>query len=488
MKKIFSLIMIIVLIVNSFVIIGKASEKDTLNEAVYDVDGYYEDVYAMYAEFINGSIWNDYLTDNRNFTYIQLKEKLESNGYFQACLSSANFLTNAGLSDLFIGGYDENDVKIQYYVTALCSLLMTMESNWTDIRIAQTKADATMNWKDYVNKGGTVFASLLSGNSNGYLSAAFNVCGISIELLGNTIKSLENYQSLEANASIYLMHHSLLEVIIENTNDPLLLQAAQYLLKTIDLCYIYQIEHLDKLVGTTTDTLFSVLDEVMKQEKRDSSLLSGEWVALNCLNAAANSIASFKIGVSLGEFTCDVLFKSSNTILRYYEMCTLTSVHEAIIKEIKSQDSKIIGKKDWEEIENVRDLLMNLIYVNIRGEYCVYSLLTKDRLRSENAGVFGSILFPYDKEGYERWFNCVIDITLSIQNNIKEIFPDWENFKIQNQCHTIIFEPSYNANYATILAYDEKGKLIWKYETSKYEPTELARVSEIGQKITITIL
>ena len=145
---------------------------------------------------MTGNCWNNYLADNTNFVYPQLKENLDNNDHFQFCLSSAQFLTNAGWSDLFIGKYDENDIKVQYYVTALCSLLMTMESNWSDVKAAQAMADATMTWNDYVIEIETITAKSLSvytAKMGGMWSDAFNVCGLSIDVISNTIDTLEDY-------------------------------------------------------------------------------------------------------------------------------------------------------------------------------------------------------------------------------------------------------------------------------------------------------
>lgn len=477
MKKVLSLILSIAVIVNLFTVICEATQIEIHDKSSYYVDEYFEHVYTMYHSFMTGYCWNDYLADNKNFVYPQVKERLGNNGYFQFCLSSAEFLTNAGWDDLFKGKYDENDIKVQYYVIALCSLLMTMESNWADVKAAQAMADATMTWSDYVVEGATVTAGLLSAHAEGMggmWSDAFDACGLSIDILSNTINTLNDYQTLETNANTYLMYSSMLEVIKENTTDPLLDKATQYLLKTVDLCYIYRMEHLDTILAGETDVFFSVLDKVIEQAEKDSSLLSGEWAALSCLNHAVKNVGYFKLGVDIGKFTWDIFIKSSDTILRYYEMCVLSSVREALIKEIKNQDSKISGQQDWKDISNVRDLLVDLLYVNVRGEYCAYSLLTKD------AGLISSVHVLFNGKKDEKWYNGVLNIANNLQSSIEDFFPDWENFR-RESVENIMFESSDWGYSATITAYDENDNVVWTYETPQYEPTELPRVSEIGK-------
>lgn len=423
MRRIYSFLLAAIIFANIFTICGAATSVTPQDRTQYYEDEYYELMYDLYDGFMNGTCWNDYLANNKNFVYPQVKDRLENNRYFQFCLSSVEFLTNVGWADLFTGEYDENDVKVQYYVTALSSLLMTMEDNWSDVKAVQAKADATMDWQDYLAEFGSVTAGSLSAGTNGAWETAFETCGMSIDILGSTIDTLEDYQTLESNASAYVMYHSLLEIIIKNTTDPLLSQAAQYLLNATDLCYIYRMEHFDMIIEKETDAFFSVLDKVIEQEQKDSTILSGEWAALNCLSHAAKSAGSFKLGVDIGKFIWDVIINASDTMLRWYEMCALSSVREALIKEITKRDAQIFGQEDWEEIFEVRDLLMNLLCVNVRGEYCAYMLLTED------AGILSTFHTWINGEEDKEWFNSVLEITNNLKISIEDFIPDWENFK-----------------------------------------------------------
>ena len=283
-----------------------------------------------------------------------------------------------------------------------------------------------MIWRDYFAEGASVISSTLSASTGGAWEVAFDICGISIDLINDKIDMLERCQKLEADANIYLLYQSLLEIIIKNTTDPLLVKAAQYLLKITDLCYIYRMEHFDMIMAKEFDVFFSVLDKVTEKVKGDSSVLSGEWGTLSCLSYVTKNINFFKLGVDMGKFTWDVLIKASDTILRYYEICAMTSVREALIKEINKQHSKILTQQDWKEISGVRDLLIDLLYVNVRGEYCVYSLLTQN---AKSGGIITSIDALLNGKEYKGWFDGVLNITNNLQRTIKNFFPDQENGK-----------------------------------------------------------
>lgn len=51
-----------------------------------------------------------------------------------------------------------------------------------------------------------------------------------------------------------------------------------------------------------------------------------------------------------------------------------------------------------------------------------------------------------------------------------------------NSVEQIDFNSTERGNQANIVAYDHSGNIIWEYSTPEYDPTELPRVSEIGQR------
>ena len=457
MKRFLSLVLAIALVFSSFTIICKAAQVNEYSNSSYDADAYYETAYTLYDGFMTGPCWAGYLADKKNFVYTQVKDKLADNGYFQACLSAAEFLTNAGWADLFKGEYDADDVKVQYYVTALCSLLMTMEDNWENIRASQSKVDATMAWNEYAAEGASAVAGLLAENTNGIWKTAFTICGINVDIIGNAIDTVEDYQSLEAGATTFLMYHTLLETIINNTSDDIMSQAAKHLLKVTDLSYTYRMNYLDTTLNAESDYFFSVLDKVLEDAEKSGALSPEEFAALGCMNKAAGLGGSFKVGIDIGKFVMDAMIHSSDTILRYYEMCAMASVRDALIIEITKKNSGILGQQDWEEILTVRDLLMDLLYVNVRGEYCAYNLLAKD------AGLISSVHNIFNGKEDIEWIRGVLSIADNLQRTIKGFFPDWEDYKYD----TISQSENIDIEIVDLLLSHEK---MWGDQIYKAEP------------------
>lgn len=426
MKKTFGIFLVILIISNHLVTHCVASEGNCEEDSCYMTDQYYEDVYSQYSFFMENT-WSDYLTNDKKMAYVQFINKAEDNGYFQFCISSVETLTNASWSNFFQGTFDESDVKVQYYVSALSSLLMTMECNLSDVIATHAEADATMRWKNYMEEGLSVVTSIASkgGGSIGGIEGmgfemAFDVCGVSIDAILNEIDTLDALQALEAEADKYLMYHTFLETIKGNTSDPLLRQASDYLLNATDLCFSYMMNIFqDGVLNAETDCFFDVLDEVIEQLEKENMVIE-EWAALKFLSNVADNVSSFQLGVDIGMFAGDIFLNSSDTILRYYEMKTMVSAREALIAEIKKQDDNIKNVGDWESISLVRDLLFDLLYVNMRGEYCLYSLLTED------LGIL-NVMFPAG-EDTESWFNTMLEISFIIQSSIDDIFPSWDNY------------------------------------------------------------
>ena len=143
------------------------------------------------------------------------------------------------------------------------------------------------------------------------LQTAFTTCGISVDILGDTLESFEQTQVLIENAENYLSYYDLLQVIIDNSDNSYLTTAAGYLQKAADMCFEYRVKHLsdyaDTSVNATSKYFFGVLDSVIEDAKAETALLTGELAALNYMNAAVQGIGSFKLGVDIGMFVGDVL-------------------------------------------------------------------------------------------------------------------------------------------------------------------------------------
>lgn len=215
--------------------------------------------------------------------------------------------------------------------------------------------------------------------------------------------------------------------------------------------------YFDTTINAESDYFFSVLDKVLEDAEKSGALSSEEFAALGCMNEAAKLGGSFKVGIDIGKFVMDVLIHSSDTILRYHEMCAMASVRDALIIEITKRNSGIIGQQDWEEILIVRDLLIDLLCVNVRGEYCAYNLLSKD------AGLLSTVHNIFDGKEDAEWISGTLNIADNLQSTIKGFFPDWEDYKYD----TISQSKNIDIEIIDLLLLHEE---IWGNQIYKAEP------------------
>ena len=444
MKRLISVVLSFVLLLNYACLNANAIDDKIHDSSQYYVDDYYDHVYSFYSDFMNGFYWHEYLTNDNSFGYVQVAEKLKNDGSFQICLSFAEKLSTLGWSDVFQGKlFSNEDVIIQYYVSALSSLFLTLDTPIADVRSEQVKADNTMTFFDYFSKAGKVTADVMeiiagSKSKAGEVTAkemekikkrfkaAFSACGISLDFLDDTLHSEKEILLLSEYTDVYLTYSELLQVITDNSQNTYLTTAARYLQKATNMCFNYRVKRLsdflDTSVNEATEKFFSVMEDAA-EANAESSLLTGEWAAINFLSSISKKVSSLKLGFDIGMLLGDVFLNGSDTVLRYYEILTMNEIREALIHEISQTDSLIDSVDDYINIHKNCNYLRDLQYVNVRGEYCVYML------QSEDQGLISWINMRINKKKVDNWLDGASRCIRNTLNAIEDIEPDWSLFR-----------------------------------------------------------
>lgn len=431
-------ILLVFLMLHSYVPVHAFAVVDRVhNDTGYRVDDYYQFVYDSYLISAVGPEqywWLQYLANDSMWGFVHISEDLNSNQAFQFVLDAEERITSFSFSDIykyFFGEDPRQEDIVEYYVTALSSLMMTLEANLDDVRNEQARADATMGWEDYLAKGEQLaFSSMAYIAEGSVFETAFSTCGISVDIIADSLSSFEQAEFLAKNANKYLAYHNLLQIIIDSTNDVNLKKAATCLKTATDKCFEYYTEHLvSNYSGTAANAMssyyFDVLDKVLENARIDGSFRPEEIKALGGLCNAAKAVGSFKLGVDIGKFVGDVLLKSSDTILRYYEIAVMSEVREALINEIYKLNAQIKSPEDFEAIKDACELLEELLYVTLRGEYCVYMLKTQD------VGLLSLVTMIGQWEFTEEWFDGLVSTISWLQTIINGIFPEWDSFAVE---------------------------------------------------------
>lgn len=427
MKRLISIILSIVLLLSSGMSVYAEESENILNDQL-EKNGYYETVHKYYDFHMNGNMWNDYFLKDDVFAYVLFKNKVDAgdNPVFEAWVSAA---TNAVsgfsiLGTITNGDFEPDDAIVEYYEIALSSLFVTMEENLEESIENQVKADRTMSGLDYVLEGGTaIFGAYGSaGGSSQILSKVLLNWDITFDIGSIALNNMENPEALIKDAVKYNEFKQVLSAIKKHSDNKLLIEAAKNMEGALDQCYLYRLDQSVKktedAVNVVSGLFFEVMEDVLKDGYINETSDPGTLSAVKGLMGVCQLYGAVDAGIELGVFLSDVLVGGTNVITRYHEMCTMADVRKVLIKEIEETHSEIKNDEDFEKIQKNCELLNTLLYVNLRGDYCMYSLLTKDANLIKLKNNEGKILT------YDEWYQTAVRIAKDRSKVVAEIIPD----------------------------------------------------------------
>lgn len=479
-----SVLMIIMLIVNIIPMDVYASKVEEKSE--YVTEDFYDISYEHYMYFMEGYTWNHHFLVAEDLAYIHMGEQIQENELFKSTMTLAsNILKDVSLIDVANEDFSADDAVIEYYQMALASLLVTMEENLEDAIKYQTEADLSMEGLDYVLEGMsaiTEVGSSLLGADAGILdkvesqwAQACNIFSTDAEymnsLIGNVIDSIDSTDELMGKlyeAEKYVMFNELLVTIQKNSDNLLLRKAALNLKKALEYGYQYKLEQIvdgkKDVVGDLSTPFFQIMD-LLEHEFEESIengtavsdgtqelIDNGVFAAIKFFNGANALYGAVNAGTEAGVFIADAWVGGSNIFLRYHEMMAMSEVREALLKEIQDNNKNIRKSDDFEIIQENINLLEKIIYVDIRGEYCLYSLLTDD---SNTLGIeINNFIKGNDLRTFEEWYKKVVQINSDIFELIDSVIPEAKDFLIEakNNNDLILQEGTYRYSAGDFLA------------------------------------
>ena len=451
MKRVISLLIALLIFAGSFSIECLFASVLPKDDSQYDIEGFKNDAYDRFRRFMDDSGGWNVLTDDKLYDYILYVETLKDNFIFQAFLESEEFITNKNWGDFFQGDFSNDDIKVRYYIIALSSLLMTMEDNMSDIRVSQAKATISKTLTDYAIDATSITASVLSKDASGQgfevLEKSFDLCGTGISVLGGALNSVQRLEALQMNAEKYVSYRNMLSTF-NNTDDKYLKEATKTLIQSLDKIYNYRLagfeDWADIAIETQGNQFFSVLDDVIEDAEKSGDSFEGIG-GLKLIDTTADRIGYFKLGVDIGKYVGDVFIKSSDHIQRYYEMCAMVSCREALIKSIEGNNSRIKDGNDIDLINDTVILCKDLNYINLRGAYCAYSILTKD------VGLFSKAFCVSNGAELNEWLDTVGSIFNSLDIHLSFVVPELEGYLKPEEINE---EESIFANYLSSGGYE----------------------------------
>lgn len=401
MKRIICLIMVLAFAITWVPTDTQAAQLPDFSGGGYDISQYDRALYWNYWWSYDGvySQWDYYYTADTSFAYVQFIEKIKEDSLAQAKIGIATLAVEG--FDLF--GLDRSiiNAEIQYYEAALLSLLATSEMNLRSAIASQEDVDNTMEPLDYLVEACGVFAGsagfLTGGMKDDAIAAVSTLISgtdTSISVLDVTRDSVETQAELDflrQTAQLHLSFDMILNAILDY-QEPVptpsmqnLKIAARNIKEGLLASLKYKLLHFDEwfrgadfdLMGFVFgDVLDSVLDNITEF---DAMYLDADDLAgLKLMSNAAKLMSSISLGSDIAVMVCDLTFGASDLLLRYYEICAMAGVRQALLQKADVIRNRIDGLEDSQQIMELVPYLYAMLYVNARGEYSVYSAQTSD--------------------------------------------------------------------------------------------------------------
>lgn len=432
MKRITAMVLIFVLLLGAAIPVR--AEKE-FNDQFYRVDDYLQAVYDAYEFHYNVpySSWVTYYECENRFAYVVSDYVFDGHtGLAKFYLELANSILDD--ADLLDTGRTNTDVKVQYYEVALFSLIKTLEQNLFDSEV-QTSADATMKPIDYLVEAAGA-AAFLSGlpEGEGVIKGLQGLIGAvegSMSIVAHAKNCCDSDEDRALLAKLWATYDTIEQLLAAIADYPnsedsetmgYLKQAAQNIRASMKYSALINLSRFETYLAKPTEELGSfvfsdLLEAVSTQELRsiDSAMDAADWESFFLLSKAVSFFNDISDAVNLGIFVSDCLVGASDIVLRYHEIRAMAAARKAVLYQAQLLHANINGIEDTAMIQELGKYLHCLLYINARGEYCVYSLQKKDS---------HLLTLTVDGASREKWYSTAMAALVDQYNNVSMLFPN----------------------------------------------------------------
>lgn len=413
MKRILSILCCLAF---SITLCGNISTPATATTASDD-----EEMFELYTT-IGDALWTA-LSSEEYYMYVNLMNNTFDDVWLDVCVEMT-----------------EEELSKERYIEILVNLMTLMELNAQEMIENQVSADTLKTFEDYVVDAtgivveGISLTSAFGSRVTEMMNTVSSTMNIVWGAAGVTINSIEEYKYLDRVLKNYSQYHNFLTAIAKYGENPTLTETATELTSLTDkILYckmnavISQSEETAKYLGSTVFVDNILLEDMLKNPSI-LDLSEEEVSALGIFKKTCEFLTVLEFSKDVTIFISDIFGGFSDCMNRYSEMRALYEMRNALISDISNQRSAISSAKDTDKIKNVCSMLRQLLYLNYRGEYCMYEMMKEDGgIFSLNIKLNGEIqtceaVFEFRKNKtieYEQWLDVIMleESQASFQNN-----------------------------------------------------------------------
>jgi len=413
-KRIIALFVTLTLIFSIFIntaVTAVYQKFDDSMKDLYDAESYYDVVWSRYNGYMNNSVW-PYLSNRSNHVYTQFADKIENDAWFRAAVDFASWMTNRNATE-------------DKYMDVVINMMALMDYELNDAMNHQTEADTLKKFGDYAMDAGKIVLDAASIDSalGERLNKIATWAKTGLDIVDLGIKDREDYKRLEKILKNYELYEGFLTAIITYSSDSKLVSAAKTIKEGTDMALILKIKQFGKSAGkavvfTGKDIFFdNIVVEHLKNPKNwstpDKNFGPKIFAAYDVVKTG------WDIAKGLGVFAGDMLVGSSDMFNRVTEMRILSSIFDAIVKDM-NKNKPAAHRNNFEAIDRAYNNMRYLTYLNARGEYCLYNMVQYE-------AQLLSLLFN-DRKAAESWYKRVKEFHYMRVDLMDTFFPEIEDF------------------------------------------------------------
>jgi len=428
MKYFISFLLILIMLISASPIYAQASYGKFSDEAaeLFYIESYYDSTWDNYNYHINHGLW-PLLSTRSNHAYLSFVNDINNDWQLRLAINFAAGLVyrdNINETQSITTGLvttKEKNIDILINLMALMDYeLNKVMNHLVDVDVLKAIGEYTMD----VAKIAVNILTLQTGTGV-ILDKVVLGANLTHKFSKNLIDSVDNYKRLNKMLKNYETYHGFLSAIVIYSNDTNLKNAAATLLDFVGKAMILKLEYFSNEIErygifVGKDIFFdefimnpnnwSVTDQPMV------TIISGAYESVK------QGLAMFDLMAGIAVFAGDMVIGISDMLTRITEMRTLSLIHEAIVKDM-DDNKRNASRNNFEAINKAFRNMNYLMYINARGEYCLYNMVQQD-------SKLLSSMFN-NRNDTEKWYQAVQSRYIYNTNQLFNFFPDIEHFRIK---------------------------------------------------------
>ncbi len=414
MKKCFircySLVLVISILFSAVVFPVHASDYMQLDPEIYDVEGYEGEIWKRYSEIVDTELWPR-LSNGDRYYFARFAELTKDNWWFEMAANMSG-----------------NELNEEQYTKILINIMALMDLNTQDMIYQQAEADTLKTIEDYgwdlaeIAINGVSLFSALDPNINTIVDNIADNVALVVDAREIILHTSEELEFIERAMKHYDQYISFLNAIATYSDDDNLKAAANNLADVTNKALYYRLHQLESVSGDVAkwvghNMLFDmILMEDMKENAASLGLSKKHEFALETLAIMDGIVAGLNFIKGSVVLISDLSFDFSNNFNRYSEIQAMNNIRKALIQQISGIKREMENSQDISKIAEIRTQLLQLVYINVRGEYCMKELFHNKKQNE-------------DKQIAEESFIYVSEQAVEDELLLNELIPSADEFR-----------------------------------------------------------